>query len=98
MCYAGGVGFGGYAGYGDYVRRVRVFEVDTNNARITTWKRLEYGATEERIDVQVVVDGGKPVPPPPPPPPVEGEAAPPPPPPPPAPIPAHGGDGTDRAK
>ncbi|PNY26160.1 Phosphatase DCR2, partial [Tolypocladium capitatum] len=39
MCYAGGVGFGGYAGYGEYVRRLRLFEVDTNNARIRTWKR-----------------------------------------------------------
>lgn len=67
MCYAGGVGFGGYAGYGDYVRRVRLFEVDTNNARITTWKRVEHGNTGARMDQQIIVDGGRPVAPPPPP-------------------------------
>ncbi|KAF4121827.1 DNA repair exonuclease SbcCD nuclease subunit [Geosmithia morbida] len=61
MCYAGGVGFGGYAGYFDYVRRLRLFEVDTNEARITTWKRLEAGNTAARIDEQIIVDGGKPV-------------------------------------
>ncbi|PHH74047.1 hypothetical protein CDD82_5123 [Ophiocordyceps australis] len=86
MCYAGGVGFGGYAGYGDYVRRVRLFEVDTNNARITTWKRLEHGDVGARIDYQIIVDGGRPVPPPPPPPPPPDaqQQQPPPPPPPPA--------------
>ncbi|KAF7545524.1 hypothetical protein G7046_g9545 [Stylonectria norvegica] len=60
MCYAGGSGFGGYAGYGGYTRRVRVFEIDTNDARITTWKRLEYGDTAGRLDEQIIVDGGKP--------------------------------------
>ncbi|KAH7152925.1 Metallo-dependent phosphatase-like protein [Dactylonectria macrodidyma] len=59
MCYAGGAGFGGYAGYGGYVRRVRVFEVDMNEARIKTWKRLEYGEVGARIDEQIIVDGGK---------------------------------------
>ncbi|KAF4591938.1 Metallophosphoesterase domain protein [Ophiocordyceps camponoti-floridani] len=85
MCYAGGVGFGGYAGYGDYVRRVRLFEVDTNNARITTWKRLEFGNTAAHVDQQIIVDGGRPIAPPPPPPPPQGQAAPAPPPPPPPP-------------
>lgn len=59
MCYAGGTGFGGYAGYGGYHRRVRVFEIDTNEARITTWKRLEYGDIEAQLDKQKIVDGGK---------------------------------------
>ncbi|KAF2642994.1 phosphoesteras-like protein [Massarina eburnea CBS 473.64] len=59
MCYAGGSGFGGYGGYGGYHRRIRVFEVDTNQARITTWKRLEYGETETKLDEQVIVDSGK---------------------------------------
>jgi len=59
MCYAGGAGFGGYGGYGGYHRRVRVFEVDTNEAKISTWKRVEYGETEKRVDEQVVVQGGK---------------------------------------
>lgn len=69
MCYAGGVGFGGYAGYGGYVRRLRLFEIDTNEARILTWKRVEHGKTADRIDQSIIVDGGRPVPPPPPPPP-----------------------------
>ena len=61
MCYAGGVGFGGY-GCDDFVRRVRVFDIDTKAARITTWKRLEHGedAANVRLDEQVIVEGGKP--------------------------------------
>jgi hypothetical protein len=58
MCYAGGSGFGGYGGYGGYHRRLRVFEIDTNQARITTWKRLEYGEIDKRLDEQIVVDSG----------------------------------------
>ena len=60
MCYGGGSGFGGYAGYGDYIRRLRVFEIDTNAARSTTWKRLEYGDIAAHVDEQIIVDGGKP--------------------------------------
>lgn len=58
LCYAGGSGFGGYGGYGGYHRRVRLFEVDANNARVKTWKRLEW---EDRgpFDEQIVVDQGK---------------------------------------
>ncbi|KAK5995900.1 hypothetical protein PT974_04318 [Cladobotryum mycophilum] len=78
MCYSGGVGFGGYAGYGGYTRRIRLFEVDTEEARITTWKRLEHGDLKARIDEQIIVDGGKAFiqeasPPPPPPPPPESK-------------------------
>lgn len=62
MCYAGGSGFGGYGGYGGYHRRIRVFEVDTNQARISTWKRLEYGDIASKIDDQIIVDEGKVVP------------------------------------
>lgn len=58
MCYAGGSGFGGYGGYGGYVRRVRLFEFDMNEARITTWKRVEAGSVERRIDEAIIVDGG----------------------------------------
>jgi hypothetical protein len=61
MCYGGGSGFGGYGGYGDYVRRVRFFEFDMNEARITTYKRLEFNETEKRTDEQMIVDGGIPV-------------------------------------
>jgi len=59
MCYAGGAGFGGYGGYDGYHRRARIFEVDTNEARITTWKRLEYGDIGKRLDEQIIVDSGK---------------------------------------
>ncbi|KIW92286.1 uncharacterized protein Z519_07270 [Cladophialophora bantiana CBS 173.52] len=62
MCYGGGAGFGGYGGYYGYHRRVRFFEMDMNEARITTWKRLEWGDEEtlkRRIDEQIVVDGGR---------------------------------------
>ncbi|KAL9053379.1 MAG: hypothetical protein Q9162_004820 [Coniocarpon cinnabarinum] len=59
MCYGGGAGFGGYGGYGGYHRRVRLFEVDTNTAKITTWKRLEYGDLNKKLDEQILVSGGK---------------------------------------
>ena len=59
MCYAGGSGFGGYGGYGGYHRRVRVFEFDMNEARIVTWKRLEYGETERQLDKTVIVESGR---------------------------------------
>ncbi|KAF2751974.1 Metallo-dependent phosphatase [Sporormia fimetaria CBS 119925] len=59
MCYAGGAGFGGYGGYNGYVRRARVWEVDAEQARIVTWKRVESGEVDKRIDEQIVVDGGR---------------------------------------
>lgn len=59
MCYGGGAGFGGYGGYGGYHRRIRFFDIDVNAARISTYKRLEYGDIEKRIDEQVIVQGGK---------------------------------------
>jgi hypothetical protein len=31
-----------------------------NEARITTYKRVEYGDLEKRIDEQIIVDGGRP--------------------------------------
>lgn len=60
MCYAGGAGFGGYGGYGGYHRRIRFWEVDANNGRIVTYKRVEYGEdVDRRIDELVVLDGGR---------------------------------------
>ncbi|RKF59759.1 Phosphatase DCR2 [Golovinomyces cichoracearum] len=60
MCYAGGAGFGGYGGYGGYQRRIRFYEVDVNEARITTWKIAESGSeVGSKVDEQVIVDGGK---------------------------------------
>lgn len=60
MCYAGGSGFGGYAGYGGFHRRVRFFDIDMNVARISTYKRVEYGEDiDKKVDEQLVVDAGK---------------------------------------
>ena len=69
MCYAGGSGFGGYGGYGkelggrNFVRRVRVYEFDMNEARISTWKRVEWGPNkgdkEKRVDEMIIVENGK---------------------------------------
>ncbi|KAI1779696.1 Metallo-dependent phosphatase-like protein [Hypoxylon cercidicola] len=58
LCYGGGSGFGGYGSYGGrrYYRRTRVWEFDTNNSDMKTWKRVEYA--EERVDELVLVDGG----------------------------------------
>jgi len=58
MCYGGGAGFGGYGDYPGFTREVRFFDIDMNTARIITYKRLEYGKTEKRIDQQILVDGG----------------------------------------
>ncbi|KAL4896739.1 hypothetical protein BDV59DRAFT_199090 [Aspergillus ambiguus] len=58
MCYGGGAGFGGYGGYGGYVRRIRFFDFDMNSGRVMTYKRLEYGETEAKIDEMMIVDGG----------------------------------------
>lgn len=60
MCYAGGSGFGGYGGYGGFHRKIRIFDLDLNDGRITTWKRVEYGETKQKIDEQIIVDAGKP--------------------------------------
>jgi len=61
MCYAGGSGFGGYGGYGGYHRRLRVWEVDANAGRVTTWTRLECCGkdTEKKHNELLIVDGGK---------------------------------------
>lgn len=59
MCYGGGTGFGGYGGYGGYHRRIRFFDIDINESRITTYKRLEWGEVNKRIDEQVIVNDGR---------------------------------------
>ncbi|CCH41797.1 hypothetical protein BN7_1336 [Wickerhamomyces ciferrii] len=41
LCYGGAVGEGGYAGYGGTTRRLRIFQVDTGEATIKTFKKLE---------------------------------------------------------
>lgn len=57
MCYGGGSGFGGYGGYGGYVRRMRFFDFDMGPGRVVTYKRVEWGETEARIDETMIVDG-----------------------------------------
>jgi hypothetical protein len=59
MCYGGGAGFGGYGGYGGYHRRVRFFDIDMNEARISTYKRVEHGDIEKKIDEQIIVEAGR---------------------------------------
>ncbi|KAJ5898998.1 hypothetical protein N7495_003742 [Penicillium taxi] len=58
MCYGGGAGLGGYGGYDGYVRRIRFFDFDIGPGRVTTYKRLEWGETEAKIDEMMIVDGG----------------------------------------
>lgn len=58
MCYGGGSGLGGYGGYGDFVRRVRFFDFDMNSGRVVTYKRLEWGEVESRVDEMMIADGG----------------------------------------
>ncbi|CAI7659232.1 unnamed protein product [Penicillium viridicatum] len=58
MCYGGGAGLGGYGGYDDFVRRVRFFDFDRGPGRVSTYKRLEWGQTEAKIDEMMIVDGG----------------------------------------
>ncbi|XXG94354.1 hypothetical protein Hte_000608 [Hypoxylon texense] len=58
LCYGGGSGFGGYGSYDGkrYYRRTRLWEFDTSNGSIKTWKRVEYA--RERIDELVLMEDG----------------------------------------
>ncbi|KAL6942214.1 hypothetical protein ACO0QE_003382 [Hanseniaspora vineae] len=57
LCYGGGSGEGGYAGYGGTERRVRVFDIDTMNGNIYSWKLL-HESPDTRSDEQLLVNGG----------------------------------------
>ncbi|KAL6939593.1 hypothetical protein ACO0RG_003436 [Hanseniaspora osmophila] len=57
LCYGGGSGEGGYAGYGGTERRVRVFDIDTMNGNIYSWKIL-HESPNTRLDEQLLVNGG----------------------------------------
>lgn len=57
LCYGGAVGERGYAGH-DYVRRLRVYEFDTQSGSITSWKRT-HDSVLERSDEQILVQGGE---------------------------------------
>lgn len=55
LCYGGGSGFGGYCSYGGkrFHRRMRVWELDTSNGSLKTWKRVEYAV--DRVDELLLV-------------------------------------------
>lgn len=67
MCYGGGAGFGGYAGYKGgpddrgFIRRIRFFDFDMNQASILTYKMAEYPEENihHRIDEMTIAQGGK---------------------------------------
>lgn len=61
LCHGGGAGEGGYGGYGGVVRGVRVFDINSQAASISTYKLLR-NATTEKIDEQVLVNAGEVVP------------------------------------
>ncbi|WEW59281.1 hypothetical protein PRK78_004750 [Emydomyces testavorans] len=58
LCYGGCSGFGGYCSYGRerFLRRMRVWEVDTRTGSLKTWKRVEYAT--DRVDELVLVESG----------------------------------------
>ncbi|VVT56568.1 uncharacterized protein SAPINGB_P005155 [Magnusiomyces paraingens] len=58
LCFGGATGEGGYGGYGGYERRVRLFEIDTQAATISSWKLL-HEHPDARVDEQVLVRDGK---------------------------------------
>lgn len=58
LCFGGGAGEGGYGGYGGYERRVRLFEIDTQAATISSWKVL-HDHPGARLDEQVLVRDGR---------------------------------------
>lgn len=59
LCYGGGAGEGGYAGYGGTERRIRIYEIDTKNGNIYTWKRLN-SSPDQLFDYQLMVSDGVP--------------------------------------
>ncbi|KAF8471809.1 Metallo-dependent phosphatase-like protein [Kalaharituber pfeilii] len=60
MCQSGVAGFGGYAKSHDLVtkRKVRLFEVDPQARRVTTWKRVE-GSVDQRFEEAVLMEEGR---------------------------------------
>lgn len=58
LCYGGAVGEGGYGGHGGYIRRLRIYELDSIAKNIKTWKRAENNPTE-KFDDQMVVEDSK---------------------------------------
>ncbi|AQZ11264.1 DCR2 (YLR361C) [Zygosaccharomyces parabailii] len=57
LCYGGAVGEGGYGGYGGYERRIRMYQFQTKQGNIYTWKRLN-GSPINYFDYQPLALGG----------------------------------------
>lgn len=57
LCYGGGSGEGGYGGYDNYIRRMRIFELDSNKGEIRSWKRAQNNP-EADFDFQILVSEG----------------------------------------
>jgi hypothetical protein len=55
LCYNGGSGYGGYCSYGGnrYHRRTRVWELNTHDGSLKTWKRMDHH--KQRTDELVLV-------------------------------------------
>jgi len=51
LCFGGGAGEGGYAGYGGTERRIRIYNINPSNGNIYTWKRLN-GTPNDKFDQQ----------------------------------------------
>lgn len=58
LCYGGGSGEGAYGGYGGWIRRFRLFEIDAETGDITTWK-LVRDALNQPLDKQLLVKNGE---------------------------------------
>lgn len=61
LCHGGGAGEGGYGGYGGLVRGVRVFDINSQSASITSYRLLR-NAIKTRVDERVLVNAGVVVP------------------------------------
>lgn len=58
LCFGGGAGEGGYGGYGGFIRRVRVFELNSADGAILSWKRLE-SEPQNSFDRHLMVENGQ---------------------------------------
>lgn len=58
LCYGGATGFRGYCSYDNkrFHRGARVWELDTGNGSLKTWRRVEY--IEDRVDELVLMENG----------------------------------------
>lgn len=57
LCYGGGAGEGGYGGYDNFIRKLRIFEINEQDGRISSWKRAE-NEPLKAFDLQHLVQDG----------------------------------------